>query len=165
VSTLAAAPEAREPTCECGHDHQRGGTTACFADGCRCLDFRAPARPAPQGAPGFDMDRVMNEFVNAIHDGDDDRAQRAQNTLYDQFATLRDTNAMQQGQLDYSRTLVDTLRAQAVAGAEDGKERMRIAALLRALAADGDADAQHFVMLARDYAVQIANLLTPERAP
>jgi hypothetical protein len=98
VSTPAAAPEAREPTCECGHDHQRGGTTACFADGCRCLDFRAPARPAPQGAPGFDMDRVMNEFVNAIHDGDDDRAQRAQNTLYDQFATLR---------------------AQAVAGAED----------------------------------------------
>jgi hypothetical protein len=58
----------------------------------------APARPAPQGAPGFDMDLVMNEFGNAIHDGDDDRAQRAQNTLYDQFATLR---------------------AQAVAGAED----------------------------------------------
>jgi hypothetical protein len=105
----------------------------------------APARPAPQGAPEpFDLDRVMNEFVNAIRDEDDDRAEVAQNAIYAHIAILR---------------------AQAVAGAEGGKERMRIAALLRALAADGDADAQHFVMLARDYAVQIANLLTPERAP
>jgi hypothetical protein len=112
----------------------------------------APARPAPQGAPGFDMDLVMNEFGNAIHDGDDDRAQRAQNALYDQFATLR---------------------AQAVAGADDTAKVTRFEVI------DYRASASSNARSTVEYAVAVTlsyqddgrtlkvflNDRTPERAP
>jgi hypothetical protein len=137
-------------TCVCGHDHQRGGTTACFADGCRCLDFRAPARPAPQGAP--DLDALIANLRTVPHGV---------------FSRGHD-NGEKLPVGEWCRdavTALATLRAQAVAGAEDTKERTRIATLLRTLAADCEADGGHFVPLAKGYAVQIAFLLSPERAP
>jgi hypothetical protein len=138
--------------CSRGHDwrvrRQHGKPDEIIAD--ETAVTAAPARPAPQGAP--DLDALIANLRTVPHGV---------------FSRGHD-NGEKLPVGEWCRdavTALATLRAQAVAGAEDTKERTRIATLLRTLAADCEADGGHFVPLAKGYAVQIAFLLSPERAP